>query len=421
MRLAIFVWEYPPRVVGGLGTYISEIAPRLAAMGAGVSVFTLNDGTLAEHEVRDGVDIYRPKVLNSEDVLPTIIAEDIRRWGAGTRFFADLTMSNILSADRLVNGLVRREHAAFDCVIVHDWLSIVGGVIAKRELSVPLVFHLHSTERGRSLGSGSKTVQDLERLGGERADRILTVSRSMAEELSAQGFPTRKISVVYNGVDPAKYDPSRVSAARAREVRAGYGVAPGDKMILFVGRIVAAKGVDRLVQAMVSVKKAVSGAKLVIVGTSEAQSAIQELVTTLKLEDTVRFRFEFLTEEERISHFAAADVCVFPSLYEPFGIVALEAMSMGKPVVVGARNTSGMKEFVVPTGPDRCGFHVDPYEPNDIARGIILALGDSDVGGEIGMNGRRLVIQRYDWDTVATRTLKLYEGVIEEGRRNGTS
>jgi glycogen(starch) synthase len=400
--------------VGGLGTYISEIAPRFVKMGSDVTAFTLNDGTLEEHDVQNGIDVYRPKLLNSEDVVPTVIAEDIRRWGTGIRFFADLTMSNILSADRLVNQLSRKEHRDFDAIVVHDWLSIMGGMIGKRELARPLIFHLHSTERGRNLGEGSKTVRDLEYTGGQKADHVVTVSYTMRDELISQGFTQGKINVVYNGVDPQKYNVDSVSNSKIEEVRSRYGISPKDYMILFVGRIVVVKGVDRLVQAMSSVKKSIPNAKLVIVGTSDMQYSIEELVKTLKLEDRVKTRFEWIPEDERIAHYAAADLCVFPSLYEPFGIVALEAMSMSKPVVVGAGPGSGMREFVVPNGPDQCGIHVNPYEPNDIAWGITSALEKIDHARQMGKNGRRLVMDTYNWDSVAARTLRLYEDLLQK-------
>ncbi len=412
MKLAVFVWEFPPRIVGGLGTYISEIAPRFVRTGNDVTVFTLNDGKLEEHEVQNGIDVYRPNLLNSEDVVPTVIAEDIRRWGTGIRFFADLTMSNILSADKLVNVLVNKEHRDYDAIVVHDWLSIMGGMIGKRELKKPLIFHLHSTERGRTLGEGSKTVRDLEYVGGQKSDHVVTVSYAMRDELISQGFSQGKISVVYNGVDPDKYSPSRIPKSVIEKIRSRYGIKPDDYMILFIGRIVVVKGVDRLVQAMVSVKKTIPNAKLVVVGTSDMQASIEELVKTLNLDEHVKLRFEWIPEEERIAHYAASDLCIFPSLYEPFGIVALEAMSMAKPVVVGARGVYGMKEFVVPNGPTQCGFHVNPYEPNDIAWGITSALQDVDKARKFGENGRKLVLETYNWDAVAKRTMGLYEDYL---------
>jgi glycogen synthase len=413
LRLAVFVWEFPPRIVGGLGTYISEIAPRFVKMGHDVTVFTLNDGKLEEHEVLNGIEVYRPKLLNSEDVVPTVIAEDIRRWGTGIRFFADLTMSNILSADRLVNVLVNKEHRRYDAIIVHDWLSIMGGMIAKRELDKPLIFHLHSTEKGRSLGEGSKTVRDLEYEGGQKSNHVVTVSYAMRDELISLGFPQGKISVVYNGVDPNKYSPERVSRQKIEQIRQRYGIKQDEYMILFVGRIIVVKGVDRLVQAMTSVKRTIPKAKLVVVGVSDMQYSIEELTKTLGLEDNVKLRFEWIPEDERIAHYAASDLCIFPSLYEPFGIVALEAMSMAKPVVVGARGVSGMKEFVVPNGPDQCGFHVNPYEPNDIAWGITSALENTEYAKKLGENGRRLVLETYNWDAVAKRTMSIYSDLLQ--------
>jgi glycogen(starch) synthase len=416
VRLAVFVWEFPPRIVGGLGTYISEIAPRFVKLGHDVTIFTLNDGTLEEHEVLNGIDVYRPRLLNSEDVVPTFVAEDVQRWGTGIRFFADLTMSNILSANKLVNELVRKEHRNYDAVIVHDWLSIMGGMIARRELGKPLIFHLHSTEKGRNLGEGSKTVKDLEYSGGQKADHIVTVSYAMRDELLSLGFPGGKINVVYNGVDEAKYDSSRISKSQIEAVRHAYGISNDELMILFIGRIVVVKGVDRLVQSMVYVRKKIPNAKLVVVGTSDMQYAIEEMVHTLKLEDVVKLRFEWIPEEERITHYAAADLCVFPSLYEPFGIVALEAMSMSKPVVVGARGVSGMKEFVVPSGDLQSGFHVNPYEPLDIAWGITSALENIDKAKRIGQNGRRLVLENFTWENVASSTARLYEGLLSHSQ-----
>ena len=136
---------------------------------------------------------------------------------------------------------------------------------------------------------------------------------------------------------------------------------------------------------------------------------------TLNLEDCVKLRFEWIPEEERIAHYAASDLCGFPSLYEPFGIVALEVMSMAKPVVVGARGVSGMKEFVVPSGEGQTGFHVNPYEPMDIAWGINSALENPERARTIGMNGRKLVPENFTWEYVAATTLGLYEDLLKKG------
>lgn len=409
MRLAIFCWEFPPKIVGGLGTYISEIVPRFVKAGHDVTVFTLNDGNLKTHEVLGGVDVHRPRLVDIQDVLPSVVADDIKRWGPGTKFFADVMLYNFLSSSKLVNELVRAEGRHYDAIVAHDWLSIMGGLIGQRELGRRLVFHVHSTEKGRAMGNGSKTVSELEVLGGQRAYGVVTVSYAMKEELVSLGFPEGKINVVYNGVDPAKYDPARVNSDQIQDVRTRYGLTSNDPMILFVGRIVVAKGVDKLLQSMKLVEKEVPSAKLVVVGTSDMQEAIREHAKSQSLQDRVKLRFEFISEEERIAHYAASDVCVFPSLYEPFGIVALEAMSMAKPVVVGAKGTSGMREFVSPSGDQQAGFHVDPQSPPDIAWAITRVLEDGERAKKLGQNGRNAVLENFTWDMVAQKTLSLYD------------
>jgi len=151
----------------------------------------------------------------------------------------------------------------------------------------------------------------------------------------------------------------------------------------------------------------------VVVGLGDMQDYLEGLVRKLKLEDTVKFRFEFVPEEDRIAHYAACDVAIFPSLYEPFGIVALEAMSMEKPVVVGAAGISGMRESVIPSGPNQCGFHVNPNDPADIAWGITSAIQDPQKRTEFGKNGRKRVLEEFTWDAAAERTIQLYEQLSE--------
>jgi glycogen(starch) synthase len=139
----------------------------------------------------------------------------------------------------------------------------------------------------------------------------------------------------------------------------------------------------------------------------------ERIVQSQKLQDCVKFRSEFVPEEERIAHYAACDVAVFPSLYEPFGIVALEAMSMEKPVVVGATGISGMKEIVIPNGPEQCGFHVNPNDPVDIAWGVVSAIKDPKRKVELGKMGRKRVLECFTWDVIAKKTIELYQELLE--------
>ena len=164
-----------------------------------------------------------------------------------------------------------------------------------------------------------------------------------------------------------------------------------------MGRLVAIKGVDKLIMAIPHIMPKIPKVKLVIVGVGDQQEYLSNLTRTIKLESYVRFCFDFVPEEERIAHYAACDVAVFPSYYEPFGIVALEAMSMEKPVVVGAAGVSGMREIVVCCGEEQCGFHIDPNNPTDIAWGVVSALEDPEKSKLLGKNGRKRVLAEFTW------------------------
>ncbi|MCZ2855787.1 MAG: glycosyltransferase family 4 protein [Candidatus Bathyarchaeota archaeon] len=413
--MAVLVYEYPPKIVGGLGTYAAEITRKFVLLDNDITVFTMNDdtGSLPTRELWRGIEIHRPVHIDISDSLPDVIAEDIKKWGRGINFFAKLLMYNYLAASKLVNDLVRSEDFKYDIAIAHDWLSVIGGTAIKRELGLPFVFHVHSTEKGRTLGHGSDVIYNIELRGGQMADIIVTVSNAMRDELITLGFPAEKIRVIYNGVDPQKYSMQQVSKEKIRELRQSYGLKDDDLMILFLGRLVWVKGVDKLVGAMPHVLQKIPNAKLVIVGLGEMRDYLEKMVQNLNLQDVVKFCFKFIPEEERIAHYAACDLAVFPSNYEPFGIVAIEAMSMEKPVVVGASGVSGMREIVISAGQDQCGFHINPYDPPDIAWGIINALQDPQKRIELGQNGRKRVLQKFTWDIIAKQTAKVYARLLE--------
>ncbi len=415
MKMAVLVYEYPPRIVGGLGTYAAEITRKFVLLDHDVSVFTMNDdtGSLPTRELWRGIEIHRPLHIDVSDSLPDVIAEDVRKWGRGLQLFSKLLVYNYLTASKVVNELVRSEGFLFDIVIAHDWLSAMGGIAIKRELGLPLAFHVHSTEKGRTMGNGSEVVSNIEMRAAQTADLIVTVSNAMKDELLGLGFPAEKIRVVYNGVDPQKYSMNQVSKEKVREIRGTYGLKDDDLMVLFFGRLVWIKGMDKLIAAMPHILEKIPNAKLVIVGLGDMQDYLTRLVQNLKLQDHVKFRFEFIPEDERIAHYAACDVAAFPSTYEPFGIVALEAMSMGKPVVVGASGVSGMREIVLSSGPDQCGFHVNPNDPVDIAWGVINSLQDPQKRQLLGENGRKRVLKEFTWDEIAKRTIQIYNEFLE--------
>jgi glycosyltransferase involved in cell wall biosynthesis len=415
MKIAVLVYEYPPKIVGGLGTYAAEITRKFVLMDHDVTVFTMNDdgGTLPTREIWRGIEIHRPLHIDVSDSLPDVIAEDIKKWGRGLHLFSKLLVYNYLTAAKLINELIKKEGVKYDVVVAHDWLSVMGGITVKKEVGLPLAFHVHSTEKGRTLGNGSSVVSNIELRGANIADMIVTVSYAMKDELIQLGFPRDKIYVSYNGVDPQKYNPGSVSAEKVRKIREFYGLKEDNLMILFLGRLVGVKGVDKLIMAMPHILSKIPKARLVIVGVGDLQEYLTNLARTMRLDEYVKFRFDFISEEERILHYAACDVAVFPSLYEPFGIVALEAMSMERPVVVGAAGVSGMREIVVCCNEEQCGYHIDPNNPSDIAWGIISALESPEKRKWLGKNGRKRVLNEFTWSKIAEKTVELYEKMLK--------
>jgi glycogen(starch) synthase len=414
MRIGFFVWEYPPKLVGGLGTYAEYITREFVEMGHDVTVFTLNPGNLKTHEVIKGVEVHRPLIADASNVFPMFVTEDLKKWGANIRLFNDIFIYNVLSATKCINDLIRKQGYKFDVIAVHDWLSSIAGIIIKNETKIPVAFHVHSTEFGRSGGQGSEVVSHIESATSRIADRIVTVSHAMREDLIKHGWSAEKISVIWNGIDPQRYDPAKYRPEDSKRIRTDYGIKDDETMLFFVGRLTWVKGVRNLVQAMPTILQEYPKTKLVILGSGEEQTAIEETVNRLGIQQNVICKFDFISEEERILHYAASDACVFPSVYEPFGIVSLEAMAMAKPVVVGAHGVVGFREQVINAGPDQNGIHVNGENPADIAWGIMETLKNKEQAKKLGVNGRKRVLQYFTWDQVATQTLQIYRSIEPE-------
>jgi len=418
LRIGFFVWEYPPKLVGGLGTYAEYITHEYVELGHDVSVFTLNSGDLKTTEILKGVEVHRPMIADASNVFPMFVANDLVKWGTNIRLFNDIFIYNILSATKFINELIRKEGCKFDIVCVHDWLSSIAGMIVKNETKIPVFFHVHSTEWGRSGGQGSEVVTHLEQATARLADQIVTVSYAMRDDLARHGWDESKISVVWNGVDTERYDPQNYNREAVDTIREKYGVPKDWNLLLFVGRLTWVKSVSNLVQAIPMVLKEYPNTKLVILGKGEEQKDIVEMAARLGIKENIAYRFEFIPEDERILHYAAADACIFPSVYEPFGIVSLEAMAMARPIVVGAQGVVGFREQVVPSGPNQTGIHINGEDPTDIAWGIKEVLKDPQRAKTWGENGRKRVLELFTWRKSAEQTIDVYKSLLSEQKRD---
>jgi len=415
MKIACFVDEFPPFFRGGLGTYATEISRQLIRKGHSLTVFSRNMGNDPTSDSWAGVDVHRPRLMKFSDIFSIVNPDEVKTWDDnGQEFFGETILYNLLSASKLVNNLVLKDKEHYDLLVSHDWLAALAGIIARRNLGAPFVFHFHSTEQGRN-PAGSPTIKDIERLSATVADRIVTVSYAMRDELVSLGYPGQKIRVIHNGVDEKKYDATRFSARQVEAFREKIGVG-SSPMIFFIGRLTRVKGVDSLVWAMPRIIQEIPDAKLVILGIGEMDQMLTEMVRDLHLEENVILHFKMVDEEERLMYYAACDIAVFPSKYEPFGIVCTEAQSMGKPVVVGATGTSGFREQVIPTGNEISGFHINPYDPMDIAQYVVKILKDPDLAATMGKNGRSRVLRNFTWDIASEKTIGVYQELVD-GRK----
>jgi glycosyltransferase involved in cell wall biosynthesis len=403
LKIAYLSTEYPPLVYGGLGVYVDFISRELVAQGNRVTVYTWGNVGLKRRESRRGVTVQRSRPLPMKDSLEVFLSKETLGWGDGLDYLLDLLSYNQLAASSLL------EDGSFDICVAHDWLALPGGMAVKRA-GIPLIFHVHGLEAGRSLHPNPQLVA-LERSGALLADGVLTVSQAMKGELVGLGVPQERIRVCYHGVDSRAFSPASAPPEALEVLRERYGLGENDEVILFLGRLEPVKGVSQLLEAMPMVLKEHPSARLLVVGKGTLEGRVREEAERLK--GAVTLVNDFLDQKTKIQHYSLADLCVFPSLYEPFGIVAVEAAAMEKPAVVGASGVSGLREIVRDPFSERpTGVHVNPRDPTDLAWGINLALEDHDRLKEWGRNARARCLEHFTWSKAAERTLAIYKEVL---------
>jgi glycogen(starch) synthase len=353
-------------------------------------------------------------VINSTSLLNLIASDDLKSWGERLNFFDKIFGYNYLSANQLITELLKEK--SYDLVVINDWLSALSGLLIKQNTNLPLVFHVHSAEQ-EWVSPGSPTVKTMETLLAEKADMVITVSYAMKEYLLSLGYNPNKISVVWNGCNPQTYREENANHDLVKALRQRYSVQSGENVVLFVGRINELKWVINLVESFPDVLREYPSTRLIILGKGEQIEELTSITKRLGIEDKVKIRSELVSEEEKIAHYAIANLCVFPSITEPFGIVSLEAMSMKKPVVVGSSGISGFREQVINTGEDKNGVYVDSNNPLDISRGIKEILKDENKAAQMGEFGRKRVERVFNIDKVASDTMCLYRKVLENNHK----
>ncbi|MBI5879386.1 MAG: glycosyltransferase family 4 protein [Chloroflexi bacterium] len=391
MRILELAWEYPPHVIGGIGSHITALVPALRDLGAAVTVVTPLLAGGAAHEQLPGLTIHRVAVGGAP--------ED---WYARVMYVNDLLSR---AAEALESGSF-----PFDIIHAHDWLVGAAAARLKHRFRVPLLATVHATERGRNNGS----VQGGLSLAISRAEwqltfeawRVDTVSRSMATELAAFfSLPADKIDVVPNGVDTSPYDALEAEAMSAFRAR---HVAETEKLVFSIGRMVYEKGAHVLVEATPAVLARVPHTKLVLAGKGSMLDVLRARADALGIAANCSF-MGYIDDAERDAMFKVADCAVFPSLYEPFGIVALEAMAARCPVVASA--VGGLAEVV---RPGETGLSVPPMSIGALADAIAITLEDPAAAQLRAERAYADVRQHYSWRSIAEQKLAIMQRICAE-------
>ncbi len=384
----MLTWEFPPRIVGGISRHCFGLAKAIAKRGHEIHVITLDFPNTPQYEEIDGVKIYRTSI---ELGHPNFII-----WTFLFNHFMEKKVA-----------VLNREYG-FNIIHIHDWLTAPVGITSKYHLDRPLISTIHSTEVGRVQGlynPDSHFIDGLEWWTTYESKRVIVASNSMKYELEDHfHLPGEKIDVIPNAIDTTRYDRNVDREA----VKRRYGISPYERIVLFIGRLSPQKGVEYLIKAVPFILNRHPEAVFIIIGEGLSKEYLMDLAHKSGYSHKIRF-FGFLPDQDLIELTMSADVLVLPSIYEPFGIVALEGMAAGVPIV--ASNVGGLTEIVEH---DKTGVLVYPRDPASIAWGVNRVLSDPGYSSWIVQNAKKKVKEVYNWESVAARTIEVYEKALNE-------
>jgi glycogen synthase len=397
MRVLLFSWEYPPVIEGGLGRHVRKLSEGLVEDGVEVNVVTRGGGHLAAYELRRGVHVHRV----AEPPFPKDV-EAFVRW------------VDDMNRDMGALGAELADHYDFDLVHSHDWLVSEAAERVARGNQLPWLVTVHATEYGRHQGwvqtHPQSHIHAVERGMSQRADHVITCSDYMAGHVARIfDVAAERVTAIPNGIDPADLDPA--VEVDLEQLRLRYAAAD-EKLVLMVGRLVFEKGFHLALDALAPIAKRSEGkVRFVIAGTGHAETELKQQAEELGLSDYGAF-IGWTGDDLLHSLYRVADLCIVPSIYEPFGLVALEAMASGCLCVVA--DTGGLRE-VVPAG-GTVGLRF-PSSDSDALREILeQVLTENSTRERLVAEAREHVL-KFDWAEVSRRTHSVYSRLIDRRAR----
>jgi glycosyltransferase involved in cell wall biosynthesis len=392
LSILMLTWEFPPRIVGGISSHVFNLSLALARRNVDVHIVTCDFPGAPEYEQIDGIRVHR---FNSKIPSPSFL---------GWIFSMNQTM--VEKAIDVMNDLDEN----VDVIHAHDWLVAEAAIRLRDEFSKPLVSTIHATEIGRRSGIHNdyqRTINEVEQHLVNQSHELIGCSKYMAEQISYTfNVQNERLHVIPNGVDASKFG-LKVDTSQIRQRYA----KKKERIVSFVGRLVFEKGVHVLIGAVPKVLEKVPKVNFVIVGEGGMKDYLTKEAWDFGVADHVFFT-GFVDEKTLISIYQASDAAVFPSLYEPFGITALEAMAAKTPIVVS--DTGGLAEIVEH---EKTGIKVYVDNSDSLAWGILRILQNPDLSEKIQRNAYKKALREYDWDEIAGKTIDVYRRALTKERK----
>jgi glycosyltransferase involved in cell wall biosynthesis len=388
MRIMMLSWEFPPQKVGGLSQHVFELSRSLVAAGYQVDVLTSGGENLPEKETMEGIDAWRVAPYH----------------GGKERDFIDWVQR--LNFALLERGVILFNHKGkYDLIHAHDWLVTYAARGLKNIFNIPMLATIHATEFGRNSGlhnGDQRYISDLEWWLSYEAWKVICCSKHMKEELQyVFQVPGDKVVVIPNGIRPEAYE-----AAGIRPVMEGISFLPDEKIIFYIGRLVPEKGVQVVLDAAPDILQRFPQTKFIIAGTGPYEEYLKNRARELGLEGKVFF-CGYINDQTRNELYNSATVAVFPSLYEPFGIVALEAMISRTPVVVSA--VGGLEEIIEHQVD---GLKAYPGDSRSLAEQICRLLENEEWAASLAEKAYQKASNTFSWNKIARKTAEVYQEIV---------
>src|SRR4051794_15920528 len=386
MRVLILSWEYPPIVAGGLARHVRKLAEGLVReAGVDVHVLTRGSRTTPVYEVMEGVHVHR--------VPETTTPRDLDQF---------LAWVDRMNADMVAAG--SELAAESDLVHGHDWLVADAADALARDAGVPYLTTIHATEYGRHQGWVDKHPQShihaVETWMARNADHVITCSHYMRGHVAdVYGLDEERIDVIPNGIDPEDMQPVEdLDALRARFAQ------PDERLVLLVGRLVYEKGFQLALEALPGLIRRLGNVRFLVAGSGTHEAELKKQAEKLGLMEHGTF-MGWIGDAVLHSLYRIADLPVVQSIYEPFGLVALEAMASGCPCIVA--DTGGLREVV----PNRdVGLRFKTQSARSLSHWVARVLTDEELRDRLVVEASEHVL-RFDWNDISTQTAALYRRV----------